>query len=146
MAKKVVLKGHSGAQYKEAIVKEAITPGHLVELDPADQTKGQRQVSKLSPVAVAIENHWFGKGLNDPYAVNERLAYQVLQAGAEFQALVAAANPAITAGTLVKANPAASGTVIAIGADEEALAIGKTMAAIDNSAGATQARVRVEVL
>lgn len=145
MTKKVVLKGHSGAQYKEAIASEAITPGHLVELVPANG-QGRKQTTKLSPLAVAIENHWFGKGLNDAYAVNERLAYQVLQAGAEFQALVAAANPAIAAGVLVKANTAAAGTVIAIGANEEALAIGKTVAAIDNSAGASQARVRVEVL
>lgn len=146
MAKKVVLKGHSGAQYKEAIAEAAITPGHLIELDTTTQ-KAQKQASKFGLVAVAIENHWVGGGLNTAYAADDRVVYQVLKSGAEFQALVGTSVAAIAYGDLVKANTAKPGTVVKIGADEEDLAIGICRLAVDNSGNAaTEVRTRVEVL
>lgn len=141
--KRVVLKGHQGAQYKEAIALAAVTPGHIVSLDettqqaqPSDEAKG--------PVAVAIENHWLGGGLNDAYKVGDRVVYQVLKPGAEFQALVAP-TAAIAYGVLVKVNTAVPGTVVGIGADEEALAIGVCRLVV-TAGGADAKRTRVEVL
>lgn len=146
MSKRVVLKGHSGAQYKEAIAETAITPGHILELDATTQ-KCQKQATARQPLAVAIENHWFGGGLNDPYAADDRVAYQVLKSGAEFQALIGTSVAAIAYGALVKVNTAKPGTVVTIGAGEENLAIGVAREAVDNSGNAaTEVRIRIEVL
>lgn len=143
--KRVVLKGHSGAQYKEAIAAAAITPGHIIELDATQ--KAQKQASAKAPLAVATENHHFGGGLNDAYAADDRVNYQVLQSGAEFQALVGTSVAAIAYGALVKVNTAKPGTVVTIGASEEALAIGIAREAVNNSANAvSEARIRIEVL
>ena len=144
MSKRVVLKGHSGAQYKEAVAEGAITPGHIIELD-ATTGEAQKQVSARAPLNVAIENHWFGGGLNDAYAAGDRVVYQTLQPGAEFQALVGTSAAAIANGALVMVNTAKPGTVLTATAPE--LAIGKAMQAVDNSGNATtEVRIRVEVL
>lgn len=154
--KRVVLKGHQGAQYKEAIAEAAITPGHIIELDT---TTGyaQKQATAKQPLSVAIENHWLGGGLDTAYAADDRVAYQVLKAGAEFQALVGTEVAAIANGALVKVNTAKPGTVITcsqagvVGASESAfdrdLAIGIAREAVDNSANAaTEVRIRIEAI
>jgi hypothetical protein len=108
MTLNVVLKGHSGAQYKEADAAEAITPGHLVALNASGAAIKQTRVGTV-PQRVALENHWIGGGLNDAYAINDRVVYQHLQSGAEYQALVAAGAPAIAYGDLLES--AGNGTV-----------------------------------
>lgn len=150
--KKVVLIGHSGAQYKEGIAGGTITPGNLVERD-ATTGEIQRQASARSAVAVAIENHWVGGGLNDNYVKDDRVAYQVLQSGAEFQALVQNGAAAIVAGDLVKCNTSAPGTVTKVAQTNSTLAsfdrdlaIGIALEAKDNSGGSVPVRIRIEVL
>lgn len=156
MSKRVVLKGHSGAQYKEAIAETALRPGHILELDASTQ-KAQKQALARGPLAVAIENHWFGGGLDDLYAIDDRVCYQVLQSGAEFQGLVGVSAAAIANGALVMVDTANPGCVIScaqagvVGASESAFnrdrAIGVARAAVDNSANAaTEVRIRIEVL
>ncbi len=139
MTLRVVLKGHSGAQYKEADCAEAIVPGHLIALNASSKAIKQTLVGSVQ-AAVATENHWTGGGLDDAYAINDRLLYQVLQSGAEFQALVAAGADAIGLndycesagdGTVRKA---ISGAFICRGAG------------VDNSGGSSAARIRLEVL
>lgn len=139
MTLRVVLKGHSGAQYKEADCAEAIVPGHLIALNASSKAIKQTLVGPVQ-AAVATENHWVGGGLDDAYAINDRLLYQVLQPGAEFQALVAAGAAAIGLndycesagdGTVRKAT---SGAFICRGAG------------VDNSGGSAAARIRLEIL
>jgi hypothetical protein len=91
---------------------------------------------------VAVEQDFFGKGIDDAYAVNDRVLYQPLDTGCEFMALVAAAAPAIAYNDLVESagNGTVRKTVIA------ANAIGRATEAVDNSGGGAAVRLRVEVL
>jgi len=144
--KRVVLKGHSGAQYGEAIAEAAITPGHIIELDASTQ-KAQKQASAKAPLKVAIENHHVGGGLDTAYAADDRVIFQTLRSGAEFQALVGESVAAIAYGALVKVNTAVPGTVITVASNADGLAIGIAREAVDNSANAaSQVRIRIEAL
>lgn len=142
MSARVVLKGHSGAQYKEADAASAITPGHLIMLDVSSQKAKVQSVSGRVQCTVAIENHWTGGDLTTAYAVNDRVAYQHLLAGAEFNALVAAAAPAIAYGDWLES--AGDGTLRKTVTQANSIAIAR--AAVDNSAGASAVRIRAEVM
>jgi hypothetical protein len=144
MTLRVVIKGHSEAAYREGNAAEAITPGHMVTRGASDNIYKQTIAGGANTgvqAAVAIENHWFGGGLNDAYAANDQVAYQILQSGAEFQGIVAAGAPAIALHDFVEC--AGDGTI------RKSTAAGKSLrarAALDNSAGGTTARLRVQVL
>jgi hypothetical protein len=138
---RVVVIGPDTPDYKEADAAEAITPGHIVKLNSTAQAiKNTLADSPETPVSVAVENDIFGKGIDDAYAVNERVIYQHLMAGCEFMALVAAAAPAIAFDDPIAL--AAGGTVKK---GTEATSIGRARAAVDNSLGGTPVRLRVLV-
>jgi hypothetical protein len=147
---RVVVIGNNEALYKEADAAEAITPGHLITLNASGQaikhaTAGAAAAAGAQftgPVRVAVEQDFFGKGIDDAYAVNDRVLYQPLDTGCEFMALVAAAAPAIAYNDLVESagNGTVRKTVIA------ANAIGRATEAVDNSGGGAAVRLRVEVL
>ncbi len=147
---RVVVIGHNEALYKEAEVAEAITPGHLVTLNSSSKLIKHNVAGPAAAaganaqgiVRVAVENDIFGGGIDDAYAAGDQGLYQVLDSGAEFMALVAAAAPAIAVNDLVES--AGNGTVRKT--TVVANAIGRATAALDNSGGATAARLRVEVL
>lgn len=147
---RVVVIGHNEALYKEADVAEAITPGHLIALNASNQMIKHNVAGPVAAaganiqnsVRVAVENDLFGKGIDDAWAVNDRGIYQVLDTGAEFMALVAAAAPAIALHDYVES--AGDGTVrktTVLGN-----AVGRATVAVDNSAGGTAVRLRVAVL
>lgn len=138
---RVVVIGPSQAQYKEADCAEAITPGHLVKLN-ASGGLIKNTLAGRAPVMVAVENDIFGKGIDDAWASGERGLYQHLQPGHEYMALVAAAAPAIAFDDLVTA--VAGGTVAKTVTLADA--IGRARAAVDNSGGGTQVRLRIEVI
>jgi hypothetical protein len=93
---RVVVIGPSQGQYKEVDAAEAITPGHVVMENAAGKgIKNTLAGSALATVNVAVENDIFGKGIDDPYAVNDRLIYQTLNAGHEFMGLAPAGTGAI---------------------------------------------------
>lgn len=141
MSARVVLKGHSGAMYKEADALSAITPGHLIMLDAATQKAKVQTATALVEARVAIENHWTGGDLNTPYAANDRVLFQVLGEGAEFNALVAPAAPAIAFGDYLES--AGDGTVRKTVTQANAFAIARL--AVDNSAGGSAVRIRAEI-
>jgi hypothetical protein len=147
---RVVVIGHNEALYKEANCAEAITPGHLVTLNSSGYlikhaTAGPAAsagVNTQGIVRVAVEQDFFGKGIDDAYAANDQGIYQPLDTGCEFMALVAAAAPAIAYNDLVES--AGNGTVRKT--TVIANAIGRACEAVDNSGGASPVRLRVEVL
>lgn len=147
---RVVVIGHNEALYKEANVAEAITPGHLIALNSSGEMIKHNVAGPAAAaganiqgqVRVAVENDFFGKGIDDAWAVNDRGIYQSLDTGCEFMALVAAAAPAIAYQDYVES--AGNGTVRKT--TVIANAIGRALEAVDNSAGGTQVRLRVEVL
>ena len=147
---RVVVIGHNEAQYKEAPVAEAITPGHLVAINSSGQMIKHNVAGPAAAaganaqgiVRVAVENDIFGKGIDDAWAVNDQGLYQVLDSGCEIMALLAAAAPAVAYNDLVES--AGNGTVRKT--TVVANAIGRAVQAVDNSAGGTQARIRIEIL
>ena len=141
MTYRVILKGGEGSIVEELDVAETITPGMLVDRNASG--KAIKQVATLRPVFVAEEDDLFGGGLDDNYAVDSRLRGRFLKSGAEFQGLVGAGVAAIAYNAPVMANPAIPGTVITSTGD--ALTIGYAMQAVNNSGGATAARIRIKV-
>jgi hypothetical protein len=147
---RVVVIGHNQALYKEADAAEAITPGHLIALDSTGKAIKHNVAGPAAAaganiqgmVRVAVEQDFFGKGIDDAYALNDRVVYQPLDTGCEFMALVAAAAPAIAYNDYVES--AGNGTVRKT--TILANAIGRATVALDNSAGGSPARLRVEVL
>lgn len=147
---RVVVIGNNYALYKEADAAEAITPGHLVSLNASGQAIKHNVAGAAAaaggqftgPTRVATENDFFGKGIDDAYAIGDRVMFQELDTGCEFMALVAAAAPAIAYNDLVESagNGTVRKTVVA------ANAIGRAAEAVDNSAGGAAVRLRVEVL
>lgn len=140
---RVVVIGNNYALYKEAPVAETITPGHLCDLDSSGKLiKHATAAGKVAPLRVAVENDFFGKGIDDAWAVDDQGLWQELDTGCEFMALVAAAAPAIGKGDMVES--AGNGTVRKT--TTLANAIGKAKEAVDNSGGAAAVRLRVVVL
>lgn len=143
MTLRVFAKG--GGAYKEADANEAITPGHLIEINSSG--KAIKQAGALSTKAVAIEQTWIGKGRDDAYAANDRVLYRMAETGDEVYCLVKAGAAAVAYGDLLKADTSAAGCVIKLaGTTENQLAIAKAQVAVDNSGGGSQARIRVEFL
>jgi hypothetical protein len=141
MSLRIVLKGHSGSIYKEANAGGAITPGHLIKVNSSGNAVVQSDSARVQ-AAVAIENHWTGGGIDTAYAANDQVCYQVLQPGAEWNALVAAAAPAITNGDWLES--AGDGTVRKTATQANAMAIAR--ATVDNSGGGSAVRIRAEVI
>jgi hypothetical protein len=139
---RVVVIGHNEALYKEADVAEGVTPGHLVALNAQGKMIKHAVAGRAAPVRVAVENDFFGKGIDDAWVVNDRGLFQPLDTACEWMALVAAGAPAIAYNDLVES--AGDGTVrkTVVAAN----AIGRATEAIDNSAGGAAVRLRVEVL
>jgi hypothetical protein len=134
----VILKGLDRAHIEEdGAATEAITPGMLVQ--------GTSSVSKFStaggPAArrVAMERDEFGKGIDDDYASGDTVKVANLAPGDRVNALIAS-------GQNISANawlePAADGTLRVFSAGTR---WGRALEAINNSAGPTTARIRVEV-
>jgi hypothetical protein len=147
---RVVVIGNNYSLYKEAIAAEAITPGHLLTLNASAQAikhnvagpAAAAGVQFTGPIRVAVENDFFGKGIDDAYAINDQVVYQELDSGCEFMSLVAAGAAAIAYSDLVES--AGNGTVRKTVV--QANAIGRAAEAVDNSAGGAAVRLRVEVL
>jgi hypothetical protein len=81
---RVVVIGHNEALYKEANAAEAITPGHLIALNSSGNaikhaTAGPAAAAGANAqglVRVAVEQDFFGKGIDDAYAANDQVIYQ----------------------------------------------------------------------
>jgi hypothetical protein len=77
---------------REAAAGVAIRPGMLVELNAAGAVipHATAGAGQEGAVAVAIENDLTGRGIDDNYAIGERVRYQFLNDGAKFFGIIAA--------------------------------------------------------
>ena len=123
---------------KERVAGGAITPGHLIELNASGQVVVHATAAAVfAQKAFALEDQAQGRGIDDAYAANDLVVYQVFGAGEEVYAwLENAGNVAI--GAALQSN----------GAGElEARTTGEVVAyaleAVNASGGA--ARIKVEV-
>jgi len=140
---KVIAVGAKEVQYKEADAAEAITPGHIVMENSAGKvlknTVAGGAAAAGIPVMVAVENDLFGKGLDDPWALNERVIYAHMKDGCEFYGLAPAAAAAIAYNDPVTTD-GAGGVIIGTAANM----IGRARSPVAGGAG-TPTRVRVAV-
>jgi hypothetical protein len=138
---RVLQEGADKVQYYEADAAEAITPGHVVKQNAAARAiKNTVAGNPEVPIRVAVENDQFGGGLDDAYAVNDRVLYAHLKSGCGFMGLVPAAAAAIAYDDPVTTD-AAGGIVVGTTANM----IGRARTAVNNSGGGTPVRIRVLV-
>lgn len=146
MSNTITLKGVP--QHNEGNASVAVTPGMLVE----------RVAAGIRPHSVAADNarKYFavefdevGRGVDDVYAIGERVLYGRYASGDEVYALVAAGATAITVGAALES--AGDGTLriqttdAATDNTERDSVVGYAKEAVDNSGGGSRARIKIEV-
>lgn len=148
MANTIVLKGHSIRKEREAAA--AINPGHLVEITSADKVQVHGTAAANAQRAFAVENEVVGKGIDDAYATGDWVLYEVLQPGAEIQAVLAASATAVARGAFLES--AGDGTLrvlttaAATSQASRASVVAVALEAVDNSGGGSEAYITVEIL
>lgn len=137
---KVVELYGNGCQH-EAIALGAITPGMLVER-AAGGVQAHSTSAGVATPAFAQEYGMTGLSIDDEYATGDQVVFKTYAAGSGIYALLAAAAPAVAESALLVS--AGDGTVKALVAAEGGTVVGKALEAVDNSAGADVARIRIE--
>ncbi len=128
---------------KEGNAGEEIFPGYAITVNNAGLVVKQTQV--LEPrIAVAVENDFLGKTIDDSYAVDERTYYKVPVRGSEMNMKVKNGATAIQLeDPLALSN---DGTVVKHGGDVTAQTIiGFAKEAVDNSGGSVEVFIAVEI-
>ena len=133
--KTIELHGH-GVPH-EAVADGAITPGHFINWTGANSVG----VGGGSAAHVAREYDLTGKGIDDAYADGDQVLFTTYMAGSSTYSLVAAGAAAIAAGDLLAVQN--DGTVAK--AASGAFALAQAREAIDNSAGGSAVRIKVEI-
>jgi len=119
MSNAIILKGN-GIR-KERIANAAITPGMLVELMSTNKVRKHASAGAYAQSAYAVENEVVGDDIDVDYAAADNVLYNVMERGAEINALVAAAAAALVIGD--KLESAGDGTLrkLTAGADADGL-------------------------
>lgn len=155
LEKTVILRGDP--DIKQGTVKAAttITPGMLVDaLGDAGGVVPHPTAAGNAAKTFAIEQDYVGSDLDTDYTGGSIIQYCTADSGDEINTLVAANAAAIAKGDFVMS--AGDGTVkkYVAQADTGATAltitplmiVGRALEAVDNSAGATKARIAIEVV
>jgi hypothetical protein len=154
--KTIILKGTP--LRKEGVASAAITPGHLVEFGGAEDLRVHSVAGGNARKAFAVE-YDPEKEIDTAYAAAEQVMYVAAGTGDEIYALVAAAAVAIAKGdplesagdgTLRKHTPpsqvvAEGGTATYTITQNHNAIVAFALEAINNSAGASAVRIKVEV-
>lgn len=143
----ILLKGDG--LFKEALAGGAITPGHLI-------TRNSSSAFVVGPAAglnaypmFALEDEAQGKDITDAYASGEIVNAVIPQTGSEIYALVAASAAAIVVGDELES--AGDGTVrkaatVAVAQNNLRRIVARAIQAVDNSAGGSPARIKIEIV
>ncbi len=142
----VLLKIHDEPFILEAPLNSAatpITPGMLLQRTSYPNVAPHATAGvAVDPLYVATEFAVDGRGINDKYTVaGESVDFAVLHPGEWFYGLVYAGAVALVAGDLVASH--GDGYVAKVSAN---VAVARAIEAVDNSAGITPARIRLEAL
>ena len=149
MANRTIIVKGSGV-HKEHQAAAAVSPGHLVEMASATTVQVHSTAAGNAVAAFARENEIFGSDVNTAYAVNDRVLYTVLPPGAEVYARVAAGATAIAVGDFLES--AGDGTLrrVATSAStsqaQRASVVAQALEAVDNSGGASEAFIKVQIV
>lgn len=138
--KTVELYGES-IQYEATATDAAITPGMLVTRT-ATGVRPHNVAGNVANATFAFENDMVGNGIDDAYDVGDNCYLRTYSAGSGVYALLAAGATAVTNRAYLTS--AGDGTLEVAGDGD--IVIAQAMEAVDNSGGATRARIRVETV
>lgn len=145
MANTISLKGQPIR--KEGVATAIVKPGHFVPSIPRTATQnGTIALPGAAGVAaqgVVLENELEGKTIADAYAVGDNVLYGVFPKGGEVLARVAAGAAAIVAGAPLMVTTAGTLAVGTVGTHH---IVATALHALDNSGGAADAWLQVEII
>lgn len=130
-----------GLQHEELVSDAAVTPGMLVTRT-ATGVRPHNVASGVATPAFALENGAVGRGIDDTYAIGDQCTYKVFAPGSGIYALAHAGGAAIAVGAMLMS--AGDGTLELASTDDTAIA--QALEAVDNSAGGSAVRIKVEVI
>lgn len=148
MPNTILLKGR-GIR-KERISGAAINPGHLVEVNTANNVVVHSAAASSAAAAFAIENELFGKTINDALTSGDQVVFEYMPTGAEIYARLAASAPAVVIGDYLES--AGDGTLRKVAVDaatdqgQRNAVVARAIEAVDNSGGGTEVFIRVEIV
>lgn len=131
---------------KEGTSAAILRPGHFVISRPRTATlPGTLAFPVLGGVAqgVVYENELEGKGITVAYAAGDNVLYGVWPKGGEVLGRVAAANTAIAAGAPLAVTATGTLTTATVGTHH---VVAVAMEAVDNSGGASEVFIQVEIV
>lgn len=85
----ILLKGANVSIRQEGKAAEAITPGHLIDLNSSGNLVKHANAGQNAQPWFALENGLEGEGITDAYASDDRVQYVRCGRGAEIYALLA---------------------------------------------------------
>jgi hypothetical protein len=151
--RQVLLKG--SPVRKEAAAAGAITPGHLIQIGSAGTAVVHATAGGDARRIFALERDLEGYGIDDDYASGDEVFYADCRPGDEVAALVAASAEAIEIGDPLES--AADGTlrkhtatsIVESGSATKSIYTQQIVAfageAVDNSSGASEARIKAVI-
>jgi len=150
----VILRGD--AEIKGGVAGAAITPGALIDAGNEAAIVVHAGAGLNAEKTFALPQDYIGQGVTTDIATGDDMQYASFDAGSEVACLIAIGAAAIVAGdylqsagdgTLKKFVPQAVdvGATVAVTV-EPLMIVGRAYEAIDNSAGAAVARIRVAIV
>jgi hypothetical protein len=143
--KTIVLRGNLSNRHEEARANAALSPGHIIKKNASNKVLKHATAGGGGQLWVAKERGMFGTPggtINDAYAADDVVFYHIPQKGDVLSCRVAAAAVAIAFNDPLTSD-GAGGLKKGNGTSE--VTFGFAMDALDNSAGAEEAFLRVEV-
>lgn len=141
----ILLGGNPGSYtlVDDLAASEAITPGMLCETAVVSSRNSWRKHSTAGGPTRSVANNmtYLNKGVDDACGVGDVIEVYELAPGCSFWGLVASGAPAILFGA--KLQSAGNGLLQAF---TSGLSQFRALESVDNSAGGTNARIRVEVV
>ena len=141
MAKRTILLMGDPIFNEDDKAAEAITPGMTMTFNGSGNLVKGPAAAANAALAFAAERDEMGKSIDDDYAVGDTVKTFVPRSGDRVNALVPAAAAAIVKGDLLEAAGGGMFRKLAAG-----VALVRSLDTLDNSAGGSAARIRVEVL
>lgn len=139
--KTILLRGLPMALERKAHSSGAITPGMLLNLMSTGLVQPHGTAGGKAVAYVAREEEYVGGALDDAYAVSDNIPFWVGQPGDQFYMLLeAGAN--VAAAAYLESNGAGSLQALSTAGTP----LFRALEAVDNSAGGSPVRIRVEVL
>lgn len=137
----ICLKTNGNPYRKEGKAQGAITPGDFIER-ASDGDFIRHTAVGTNSLLYAVENTSNGGGIDDDYATGDNVLANYAQSGDEVYGFVAASAVAIVIGDPLEFDGAGGFKKDADGSNTQAYAL----TAVDNSAGGSKARIKVEIL